>query len=205
VGVWRRGPARGACWGTCTRWTSTPSCGRRWKRSEHAGTQPKHSPSRGQADPSCSCKPWLVMCTPVQLQLLCCATCHRARPLLIRWCVVQGDVPVPRSDHCATVYNERYSTLFGVARRSFCFNDIHVLDLRNSESMASPWPSSAPARGADAAWSHLCAFLDWVSDGACLVLLSSGAAEEWSEASALRRCPRRGRGTPGWRWAAAGS
>ncbi|TXG65091.1 hypothetical protein EZV62_006366 [Acer yangbiense] len=44
-----------------------------------------------------------------------------------------GVPPSPRSDHAAAVHAERYLLIFGGGSHATCFNDLHVLDLRNME------------------------------------------------------------------------
>ncbi|KAL3693329.1 hypothetical protein R1sor_006980 [Riccia sorocarpa] len=42
-----------------------------------------------------------------------------------------GTPPSPRSDHAATVHDDRYLFIFGGGSHSTCFNDLHVLDLES--------------------------------------------------------------------------
>eukprot|EP00899_Mesostigma_viride_P010163 jgi/Mesvir1/19148/Mv01171-RA.1 len=42
---------------------------------------------------------------------------------------VKGVGPSPRSDHLATAYGSRYMLVFGGGSHTFCFNDLHLLDI----------------------------------------------------------------------------
>ncbi|KAL2634529.1 hypothetical protein R1flu_006008 [Riccia fluitans] len=56
-----------------------------------------------------------------------------------------GTPPTPRSDHAATVHDDRYIFIFGGGSHSSCFNDLHVLDLESMEWSRPQQQGSIPS------------------------------------------------------------
>ncbi|KAG6557028.1 hypothetical protein Mapa_000953 [Marchantia paleacea] len=56
-----------------------------------------------------------------------------------------GTPPSPRSDHAATVHEDRYLFVFGGGSHSSCFNDLHVLDLESMEWSKPQQQGSVPS------------------------------------------------------------
>eukprot|EP00850_Spirogloea_muscicola_P015319 SM000116S24240 [mRNA] locus=s116:223620:228918:- [translate_table: standard] len=60
---------------------------------------------------------------------------HNLNLNTMTWSTVEtkGTRPPPRSDHAATLHNDRYLLVFGGGSHSNCYNDLHILDLETME------------------------------------------------------------------------
>eukprot|EP00850_Spirogloea_muscicola_P004934 SM000022S07148 [mRNA] locus=s22:202957:208318:+ [translate_table: standard] len=60
---------------------------------------------------------------------------HNLNLNTMTWSTVdtKGTRPPPRSDHAATLHNDRYLLVFGGGSHSNCYNDLHILDLETME------------------------------------------------------------------------